>query len=43
MRLDKKNADGLILCVLLQDIAVPVIDVEIDENEIRDAILTLFK
>ena len=39
MRQDKKNRDGLILCVLLQDIGVPVIDVEIDDNEIRDALL----
>ena len=39
MRMDKKNADGLILCVLLQEIGVPVIDVSIDENEVRDALL----
>ncbi|MBO7488899.1 MAG: 3-dehydroquinate synthase [Bacteroidales bacterium] len=43
MRQDKKNRDGLILCVLLQDIAAPVIDVAIDENEIRDALLKVGK
>ncbi len=43
MRRDKKNANGHILCVLLQDIAVPVIDVEVDENEIRNAFLKLCK
>lgn len=43
MRQDKKNADGLILCVLLQEIGVPVIDVAIDENEIRDTLLALSK
>ncbi len=43
MRCDKKNANGQILCVLLQDIVVPVIDVEVDENEIRDALLKLGK
>lgn len=39
MRQDKKNRDGLIMCVLLQEIGVPVIDVAIDENEIRDTLL----
>lgn len=39
MRQDKKNRDGLILCVLLQDIGVPMIDVALDDNEIRDALL----
>ncbi len=43
MRHDKKNANGHVLCVLLQDIAVPVIDVEVDENEIRNAFLKLCK
>jgi len=43
MRNDKKNRDGLILCVLLQEIASPVIDVSLDENEIRDALLTVCK
>ena len=43
MRKDKKNRDGLILCTLLQDVGVPVIDVAIDENEVRDALLQLRK
>ena len=43
MRKDKKNSDGLILCVFLQQIGVPVIDVPVDENEIRDTLLSLGK
>lgn len=43
MRNDKKNCEGLILCVLLQDYATPVIDVAIDENEVRDALLKIAK
>lgn len=43
MRQDKKNHDGLILCTLLQKVGVPVIDVAIDENEVRDALLCLAK
>ena len=43
MRQDKKNCDGLILCVLLQEVGAPVIDVAIDENEIRDALLKFGK
>ena len=43
MRQDKKNREGLILCVLLQDIGVPVIDVAVNENEIRDALLQIGK
>lgn len=39
MRQDKKNQDNLILCVLLQTLGVPVIDVALNENEIRDALL----
>lgn len=39
IRLDKKNCDGWILCVLLKDIGIPVIDVAISENEVRDALL----
>lgn len=39
MRRDKKNAHGEILCVLLQSLGTPVIDVAVDETEIRDAIL----
>lgn len=43
MRQDKKNRDGLILCVLLKEIGVPVIDVAVDENEVRDALLSIAK
>lgn len=43
MRQDKKCADGLILCVLMQDLGAPVIDVPVDENEIRDTLLQLHK
>lgn len=43
MRHDKKSCDGLILSVLLQDISVPVIDVAISENEIRDTLLQIAK
>lgn len=39
MRRDKKNKDSQILCVLLQEPGVPVIDVQVDENEIRNALL----
>lgn len=39
MRVDKKNSSGLINCVLLKSIGEPVIDVPVDENEIRDALL----
>jgi 3-dehydroquinate synthetase len=41
MRQDKKNASGEICCVLLQDMGVPVIDIAVDENEIRDALLKI--
>ena len=41
MRRDKKNASGHILCVLLQDIGAPVIDLQVDENEIRNTLLKL--
>ena len=39
MRHDKKNASGVIRCVLLQELGVPMIDVEISDNEIRDTLL----
>ena len=39
MRQDKKNAAGEIRCVLLQEPGAPVIDVAVDENEIRRALL----
>ena len=41
MRNDKKNATNEIRCVLLQDLGAPVIDLPIDENEIRDALLKI--
>jgi 3-dehydroquinate synthase len=41
MRQDKKNADGEIRCVLLKEPGVPVIDLAVDENEIRDALLKI--
>ena len=41
MRQDKKNASGEIRCVLLQDIGAPVIDIAVDENEIRDSLLKI--
>jgi len=41
MRHDKKNAEGEIRCVLLQELGAPVIDLPIDENEIRDALLKI--
>ena len=41
MRQDKKNSGGAIRCVLLQDIGAAIINVEISDNEIRDAFLHL--
>ncbi len=41
MRQDKKNAEGQIRCVLLQELGAPVIDLAVDENEIRDALLKI--
>lgn len=41
MRQDKKNAEGEIRCVLLQELGAPVIDLAVDENEIRDALLSI--
>lgn len=43
MHLDKKNCDESVLCVLLQDIGVPVIDVAVSDNEIRDTLLSANK
>lgn len=43
MRHDKKNASSSIRCVLLQEIGVPMIDVEVSDNEIRDALLQIGK
>lgn len=39
MRHDKKNADGTVRCVLLKEPGCPVIDVPLDEMEIRDVLL----
>lgn len=41
MRQDKKNAAGTVRCVLLQEPGAAMIDVEISDNEIRDAMLRL--
>lgn len=41
MRQDKKNASGTVRCVLLQDLGAAMIDVEVSDNEIRDAMLRL--
>ncbi len=41
MRQDKKNASGTLRCVLLQDLGAAMIDVEVSDNEIRDAMLRL--
>lgn len=43
MRHDKKNAQSEIRCVLLQELGAPVIDISVDENEIRDALLKISK
>ena len=43
MHQDKKNADGNIRCVLLQEPGASIIDVEVSDNEIRDALLRLGK
>ena len=43
MRQDKKNAEGAIRCVLLQDLGAAMIDVEVTANEIRDAMLHVGK
>ena len=41
MRQDKKNEGGEIICVLLQEIGCPVIDFSVEENLVREALLTL--
>ena len=41
MHHDKKNHQGSTLCVLLQDIGSAVIDVEVSDIELRDALLQL--
>lgn len=39
MRNDKKNTANSIRCVLLQELGAPIIDIDVSENEIRDAFL----
>lgn len=41
MRHDKKNEEQQIRCVLMKEVGVPVVDVPVDENEVRDALLHL--
>ncbi|MBR4772883.1 MAG: 3-dehydroquinate synthase [Bacteroidales bacterium] len=43
MHQDKKNTAGSLRCVLLQELGAPVIDVEINDNEVRDALLRLHR
>ena len=43
MHQDKKNADGSVRCILLQEPGAAVIDLEINDNEIRDALLRLVR
>ena len=43
MHQDKKSASGMLRCVLLQEPGAAVIDVEISDNEVRDALLTVTK
>lgn len=41
MRQDKKNADGELRCVLLQELGAAMIDVPVSDNEVRDTLLKL--
>ena len=41
MHHDKKNQDGKLLCVLLKELGCVMIDVEVNDNEVRDAFLRL--
>ena len=43
MHQDKKNADGSVRCILLQEPGAAVINLEINDNEIRDALLRLVR
>ena len=43
MHQDKKNADGELRCVLLQEPGAAVIDITVSDNEVRDAFLQLSK
>lgn len=41
MRQDKKCSNGEILCVLLQEVGTPVVDVALDESEVRHTLLQM--
>ena len=41
MHQDKKNTAGSLRCVLLQELGAPVIDIDVSDNEVRDAFLKL--
>ena len=41
MHQDKKSTAGVLRCVLLQDMGAAVIDVEVSDHEVRDAMLKL--
>ena len=41
MHQDKKSTAGMLRCVLLQDLGAAVIDVEVSDHEVRDAMLKL--
>ena len=41
MHQDKKSTAGMLRCVLLQEPGAAVIDVEVSDNEVRDAMLKL--
>ena len=43
MHQDKKNTAGSLRCVLLQELGAPVIDVEVNDNEVRDALLRMHR
>jgi 3-dehydroquinate synthetase len=43
MHQDKKNADGELRCVLLQEPGAAVIDITVSDNEVRDAFLQFSK
>ena len=43
MHQDKKAADSTLRCVLLRALGAPVIDVEVSDNEVCDALLTISK
>ena len=41
MHQDKKSTAGMLRCVLLQNLGAAVIDVEVSDNEVRDALLKM--